>query len=87
MSPKILLQKGLDGVNRKGKINRREGVPQTRHTTDKRVALWMINNELRFSLDDSDKRVLDTQKEKGCRMGRLCIWFMTQETKIKHCLV
>ena len=39
MIPKVLLQKGLDRVDRKGKIDRREGVPQTRDTADKRVAL------------------------------------------------
>ena len=38
MIPKLFLQKGLDGVNRKGKINRKQGVPQTRDTTGKRVA-------------------------------------------------
>ena len=53
MIPKMFLQKGLDGVKRNGKINRREGVPQTRNTTSKRIALCKVENELRFSLDDS----------------------------------
>ena len=37
--PKMFLQNGLDRVNRKGKINRREGVQQKRDTAGKRVVL------------------------------------------------
>ena len=81
--PKMFLQKGLDGVNRKGKINRREGVPQTRDTAGKRVALCKCRDELRLNLDDSTERVLDEQKENGRKMRRLCIGFLMQETKNK----
>ena len=40
-----------------------------------------VENELRFNFDDSAKRVLDEQKEKGFKMGRLCLEFLSQEMK------
>ena len=65
----MFLQNSFDGVNKKGKINRRKGVPRTRDTRGKELRSASIENELRFNLDDSAKQVLDEQKENGCKLG------------------
>ena len=70
-SKDVFFQNGVDGMSRKGKINWREGVPQTRDTTGKQLRSASVENEVRFSLDGSDERVLAEQKENGCKMGRL----------------
>ena len=38
---------------------------------------------VRFNLDDSAERVLDEQKENDCKIGKLCVGFLRQETKNK----
>ena len=74
MIPKIFFQTVLmEWIGRERSIEGREF--QLRSAS--------VENELRFNLVDWAERVLDQQKEKGCKTGRLCIGFLTQEMKNK----
>ena len=67
--PKMFIQNSLDGVNRKGKINRREGVHKRGTLQAKELHSASVENELRFNLDDSAEQVFDEQKENGRKRG------------------
>ena len=79
----MFLQKRLDRVDRKGKVNWRERVPQARAQQAKKLRSITVENELILNLDDSAEQVLDEQMEKGFKMGRLCLEILTQGMKNK----
>ena len=65
----------MEWIGRERSIEGREFHKQgTRQEKELRSA--SVENGLRFNLDDSAERVLDEQKENGCKMGRLCIGFL-----------
>ena len=73
----------MEWIGRERSIEGRE-FNQRGKQQEKELHSASVENELRFNLDGSAKQVLDEQKENGCKMGRLCIEFLTQEAKSKE---
>ena len=80
---KDVSSKGSWWSEQEGKGQLKGGISTNKGHDRQELCSASVENELRFNLDDSAKQALDEQKENGCKMGRLCIGLLTQETKNK----